>query len=171
MKTKKLIIISLIILLILLFTIIIILLKNNSGITVREPNVVDSNIEENKNSVSNENSKNPTIEDYDKNVYYEKDGKLYTTSGEPAEGINLEIKGIPQNVLDYIEDVNALYNTIKVYVYPYAAENNVKVVTYSRYEYQKETNRLAIAFLLDDSKKTQIIIIVNLNNNTAEISY
>ena len=52
-------------------------------------------------------------------LYFEKNGKYYTTSGEPADGIDFEIIGVPEQIKNYISDIESFYNTVKVYIFSY----------------------------------------------------
>ena len=155
---KIVIIVSIIILLLLLVMILLVITKsikdNNS---VVEPKIVSKNEESNTS--------------YDTSVYTEKNGIFYTSSGEPAGGIDFQYNGIPDEVIKYVKDTNAFYATMRTYAFSYGFSQKANSATYSRYEYQEETNRLAIEFLLDDESKTKFIAVVDLKNNTIQISY
>ena len=160
MRGKKIIVICMIFLLIILLVIILNLLniKNNEIIKDAEKSSTESeqNIEYDNNS-------------YDSSVYYEENGVIYSTSGEPKDGIDFTFVNIPQEVLNYLNDTQSFYNTLKVYAFSNELDKKANKAVYERYEYQQESNRLAIAFILDNSEKTEIVFIVNLNDNTIEI--
>lgn len=166
-KIKKIIIVMILILLIILLGLMFILYKNiSTNRTIdSEINVIKN--QDNKKD-SNKETENTSI---NSNIYFEKNGKLYTTSGEPAEGIDFEIRGVPEDVTNYISDVKAFYNTIKEYIFSYGLSEKAKVATYKRYEYQQESQRLGILFTLDDNKNSEVIFILNLNTNTVDISF
>lgn len=157
-KLKVVIIVSIIVLLTLVAILILIITKiskdNNNAL---EPKVVR------KDEKSNTS--------YDTAVYVEEGGAFYSSSGEPADGVDFECYGIPDEVLKYIKDIKAFYATIRTYAFSYGFNKKAKSATYSRHEYQEETKKLAIEFLLDDGNKTKFITIINLENNTVQISY
>lgn len=158
-KLKIVIIVLIIILWILLVMILLIIRKiNNDNNNAIEPKIASNNEEK-------------TNKNYDPSVYSEKNGVFYTSSGEPASGINFQYNGIPNEVLKYVKDKDAFYATMKTYAFSYGFSQKANSASYSRYEYQEETNRLAIEFLLDDISKTKFIAIINLENNTIQISY
>lgn len=157
-KLKVVIFVSIIVLFILLAMILLIITKiNKENNNTIEPKVVSKD------------EKSNTI--YDTSVYAEKNGTFYTSSGEPADGIDFQYNGIPDEVLKYVKDTNAFYTTMRTYAFSYGFSKKANSATYSKHEYQEETNRLAIEFLLDDENKTKFIAIVNLENNTIQISY
>ena len=157
MRNKK-IIIALIALLISLFIVILIIIFN----------IINKNKEiyKENNLVQNENIVN---QDYDQNVYYEENGVVYSSSGEPRDGIDFELEGIPDEVFSFIKDQNAFYATMNTYAFAYGFYKKANIATYNRYEYQKESNRLAIEFILNDDVKTTFVAIVNLKDETIEI--
>ena len=161
MKEKKIRII-IIVLLILLIILLAIIFKIIQLINIdKNPNKTQENI-----TVENETS----ISDYDKNVYYEENGVIYSTSGEPKDGIDFELEGIPDEVFNqYIKDKKSFYATIETYAFSYGFYKKANIATYNRYENEQKTNRLAIEFVLNDTDKTKCIAIVNLNENTIEI--
>ena len=165
MKIKKIIIFSIIILTILLCIAFTALYKNMAKSKDDIPDVFRDSYN------TQNNTNNTTNQEYDKSIYYENEGKLYTTSGEPADGIDFEFRGVPEEVTKYISDIESFYNTVKVYVFSYGLNENAKIATYSRFEFDIKTNRLAIAFILDDTKKTQMVVILNLDTNIVEVSF
>lgn len=165
MKIKKIIIFSIIILTILLCIAFTALYKNMAKSKDDIPDVFRDSYN------TQNNTNNTTNQEYDKYIYYENEGKLYTTSGEPADGIDFEIKGIPNEVLKFFSDIDAFYNTVKSYVYSYGFYDKAKMATYSRYEYQEDTNKLAIEFILDDSENTKIVFIIDIFKNSVEFYY
>lgn len=157
-KLKVVIFVSIIVLFILLAMILLIITKiNKENNNTIEPKVVSK--DEKSNII------------YDTSVYAEKNGTFYTSSGEPADGIDFQYNGIPDEVLKYIKDTDAFYATMRTYAFSYGFSKKANSATYSRHEFQEETNRLAIEFLLDDGNKTKFITIINLENNTIQISY
>ena len=161
MKEKKIRII-IIILLILLIILLAIIFKIIQLINIdKNSNKTQENI-----TVENETS----ISDYDKNVYYEENGVIYSTSGEPKDGIEFEVEGIPDEVFNkYIKDKKSFYATIETYAFSYELYKKANIATYNKHEYEQKTNRLAISFVLENSEKTEIVFIVNLNDNTIEL--
>ncbi|HCC04523.1 MAG TPA: hypothetical protein DEP51_06730 [Clostridiales bacterium] len=157
MRNKK-IIIALIALLISLFIVILIIIFN---IIKKNKEIYKEN-----NLLQNENIVN---QDYDQNVYYEENGVVYSSSGEPRDGIDFELEGIPDEVFSFIKDQNAFYATMNTYAFAYGFYKKANIATYNRYEYQKESNRLAIEFILNDDVKTTFVAIVNLKDETIEI--
>lgn len=157
MRNKR-IIIALIALLIILFVTLLIIIFN----------IINKNKEiyNEDNLLQNENIVN---QDYDANVYYEENGVVYSSSGEPRDGIDFELKGIPDEVLRFIKDRKAFYATMNTYAFSYGFYKKANIATYNRYEYQKESNRLAIEFFLNDDVKTIFVAIVNLKDETIEI--
>lgn len=153
------IIVSIIVLSILIVILLLIITKGNK----EKNNTIEPKIS------SNEEEKTKKI--YDTSVYAEKNGTFYTSSGEPADGIDFQYNGIPDEVLKYIKDTDAFYATMRTYAFSYGFSKKANSATYSRHEFQEETNRLAIEFLLDDGNKTKFITIINLENNTIQISY
>lgn len=107
--------------------------------------------------------------DYDNSVYYEQNGILYSTSGEPKDGIDFEIKNVPDEVFNYIKNEKAFYATIRTYAFTYRFYKNANIAEFNRYEYNKELDKLAIEFTLNDDKKTKFISMVNLKDETMEI--
>ena len=160
---KKVLKISVIASIIVLLIILVILLLIITNVNKEKNNTIEPKI------VSNEEEKTKKI--YDKSVYTEKNGVFYTSSGEPAEGIDFQYNDIPDEVLKYIKDTKAFYATMRTYAFSYGFSKKANSATYSRYEYQETTNRLAIEFLLNDESKTKFVAIVDLKNNTIQISY
>lgn len=161
MRNKR-IIIALIALLIMLFVTLLIIIFN-----IINKNKHNNNQDENDIIIQNENIVN---HDYDENVYYEENGVVYSTSGEPKDGIDFELKGIPDGVFNqYIKDKKSFYATMNTYAFAYGFYKKANIATYNRYEYQKESNRLAIEFILNDDIKTTFVAIVNLKDETIEI--
>ena len=158
MRNRR-IIIALITLLIILFITLLIIIFN---ITNKNNNINENN----NNLLQNENIVN---QDYDQNVYYEENGVVYSSSGEPRDGIDFELEGIPDEVFSFIKDQNAFYATMNTYAFAYGFYKKANIATYNRYEYQKESNRLAIEFILNDDVKTTFVAIVNLKDETIEI--
>ena len=159
MRNRR-IIIALITLLIILFITLLIIIFN---ITNKNNNINENN----NNLLQNENIVN---QDYDQNVYYEENGVVYSSSGEPRDGIDFELKGIPDGVFNqYIKDKKSFYATMNTYAFAYGFYKKANIATYNRYEYQKESNRLAIEFILNDDVKTTFVAIVNLKDETIEI--
>lgn len=160
MRGKKIIVICMIFLLIILLVIILNLLniKNNEIIKDAEKSSTESeqNMEYDNNS-------------YDSSVYYEENGVIYSTSGEPKDGIDFTFVNIPQEVLNYLNDIQSFYNTLKVYAFSYGLDKKTNKAVYKKHEYQQETNRLGIEFILENSEKTEIVFIVNLNDNTIDL--
>lgn len=158
MRNKK-IIIALIALLISLFIVILIIILN----------IINKNKEiyKENNLLQNENIVN---QDYDQNVYYEENGVVYSSSGEPKDEINFKLEGIPDEIFNkYIKDKESFYSTMKTYVFSYGFNKKANTAKYNRFEYQKESNRIAIEFILDDNAKTTFVAIVNLKDETIEI--
>ena len=162
MRNKR-IIIALIALLIMLFVTLLIIIFN-----IINKNKHNNNQNENENDIIIQNE-NIVNHDYDENVYYEENGIHYSTSGEPKDGIDFELKGIPDEVFKFIKDQNAFYATMNTYAFAYGFYKKANIATYNRYEYQKESNRLAIEFILNDDIKTTFVAIVNLKDETIEI--
>ena len=160
MRNKR-IIIALIALLIMLFVTLLIIIFN-----IINKNKHNNNQDENDIIIQNENIVN---HDYDENVYYEENGVVYSSSGEPRDGIDFELQGIPDEVFRFIKDRKAFYATMNTYSFAYGFYKKANIATYNRYEYQKESNRLAIEFILNDDIKTTFVAIVNLKDETIEI--
>ncbi len=91
---KKVLKISVIASIIVLLIILVILLLIITNVNKEKNNTIEPKI------VSNEEEKTKKI--YDKSVYTEKNGVFYTSSGEPAEGIDFQYNDIPDEVLKYI---------------------------------------------------------------------
>ena len=158
-KVIKIIILFLIIVLLITLGIILFIIfdKNDDEIEVEKAKTTE--ISQNKH------------DNYNKSVYTEKNGVLYTSSGEPSDGINFEYIGIPNEVLEYIKDAKSFFATMKTYAFTYGFCQKANSATYSRHEYQQETNRLAIEFLLNDENKMKFIARINLENQTIQLSY
>ena len=163
MRGKKIIMLCMIFLLIILCILLVMIFnllrtKKNDNIKNAEKNItqIEQNIEYNNNS-------------YDNSVYYEENGIVYSTSGEPKDGIDFTFINIPQEVLSYINDTQSFYNTLKVYAASNELDKKANKAMYKRHEYQQESNRLAISFILENNEKTEIVFIVNLNDNTIDI--
>ena len=157
-KVIKIIIFFLIIVLLIILGIILFIIFNKN----------DDEIEVEKTTEISQNNNN---NNYDKSVYTEKNGVLYTSSGEPSNGINFEYIGIPNEVLEYLRDTKSFYATMKTYAFSYGFFQKANSASYIRHEYQQETNRLAIEFVLNDENKMKFIAIINLKNQTIQISY
>lgn len=163
MKVKKIIIICMILLLIILSILLVMILHLLRTQKIDNINNVENNITPIEQDTEYSNNS------YDNSVYYEQDGMIYSTSGEPKDGIDFEIKDVPDEVFRFIKDKKAFYATMKTYAISYGFDQKADIAIYNRHEVNQNLNKLAIEFMLDDDDKTSFVAMVNLTDETIEI--
>lgn len=147
-------------------------LINNNTNTANQTidNVINGNIL-NNNSITSGNVTNNQINDEDTNYvfYNEEETATNEYNRERLNNFEFEVIGIPDSVKSYITDINEFNITIKEYVYLHGLVEATSA-EFQKYQIQEETNRLGIVLRLNDSNSVSLLVIVNLNDQSIEVS-
>lgn len=186
MKKTKVIGILIIILVILLTVVLFfiadltLLNTNNNDNYVNTTNDKGNNIVQNEvtsNNVSNEistnnvvnsngnatNLANSTNESAFNDVFYNDEEKGNTKYNEnQLDNFSIEINGITEDISRHIKNQSEFIKAIKEYIYKNGLVDATSIEV-QKYEYQENTDRLGIIFVLNNTNKNKLRVIVNAN--------
>lgn len=177
MKTKVvikvLLFIFILLLIIIIYNIINIIVKKNNN---------DENININYNI---QNSTNTTLETeeilesegvaqpedgYNNSDYiYYNEQEVIEYNNSQLDNINFNIVDIPNEISDYVINIESVKKQIKKYIYLNGLIDST-IANYKTHQISEENDKIAILFELNNKKKTQIIVKVNKKDNLVEIS-
>ena len=181
-KTKVigiLIIILVILLTIVLFFITDLTLLNTTSNDeyVNTTNNIEKNNVQNEvtsNTVSNENSTNNTVnsntnstdssnDSTTNDVFYNKEETGNTKYSEnQLDNVSIEINGITEDISKHIKNQSEFIKAIKEYIYKNGLVD-ATAMEVQKYEYQENTDRLGIIFVLNNTNENKLRVIVNAN--------
>lgn len=132
----------------------------NQNVSVNSINNTNVN-EDIQNSVSEENTVNNTDTN---DVFYntEETGNAKYSDSQ-LNNFSFEIKGITDEDLKYINDVDNLNLTVKEYVYKHGLVD-ATIGEVQKSEYQESTNRLGIILKLNNPNEDKLRVIVSSGN-------
>ena len=132
----------------------------NQNVSVNSINNTNVN-EDIQNSVSEENTVNNTDTN---DVFYntEETGNAKYSDSQ-LNNFSFEIKGISDEDLKYINDVDNLNLTVKEYVYKHGLVD-ATIGEVQKSEYQESTNRLGIILKLNNPNEDKLRVIVSSGN-------
>lgn len=129
----------------------------NQNVSVNSTN--NTNVNENiQNSVSEENTVNNT--DTNDVFYNTEETGTVKYSENQLNNFSFEIKGITDEDLKYINDVDNLNLTVKEYVYKHGLVD-ATIGEVQKSEYQESTNRLGIILKLNNPNEDKLRVIVS----------
>ena len=171
MSGRKIIIFLIVLLVILMF--IIILTSNKINKENKYINTSSSNnSRENEQNVNNETNsiENTATEDIDYNNsdyifdYEQENGEARYTK-ETIDSLEFKIEGMPDEVLNYINDINEFEYKVKEYIYLNGLID-ASVASYKEYEIMEEENGICITFSLNNENQTIMDVTINLEDNS-----
>lgn len=131
----------------------------NQNVSVNSTNNTNTNVNENiQNSVSEENTVNNT--DTNDVFYNTEETGTVKYSENQLNNFSFEIKGITDEDLKYINDVDNLNLTVKEYVYKHGLVD-ATIGEVQKSEYQESTNRLGIILKLNNPNEDKLRVIVS----------
>lgn len=132
----------------------------NQNVSVNSINNTNVN-EDIQNSVSEENTVNNT--DTNDVFYNTEETGTVKYSENQLNNFSFEIKGITDEDLKYIKDVDNLNLTVKEYVYKHGLVD-ATIGEVQKSEYQESTNRLGIILKLNNPNEDKLRVIVSSGN-------
>lgn len=132
----------------------------NQNVSVNSINNTNVN-EDIQNSVSEENTVNNT--DTNDVFYNTEETGTVKYSENQLNNFSFEIKGITDEDLKYINDVDNLNLTVKEYVYKHGLVD-ATIGEVQKSEYQESTNRLGIILKLNNPNEDKLRVIVSSGN-------
>ncbi len=134
----------------------------NQNVSVNSTNNTNASVNENiQNSVSEENTVNNT--DTNDVFYNTEETGTVKYSENQLNNFSFEIKGITDEDLKYINDVDNLNLTVKEYVYKHGLVD-ATIGEVQKSEYQESTNRLGIILKLNNPNEDKLRVIVSSGN-------
>ena len=131
----------------------------NQNVSVNSTNNTNASVNENiQNSVSEENTVNNT--DTNDVFYNTEETGTVKYSENQLNNFSFEIKGITDEDLKYINDIDNLKLTVKEYVYKHGLVD-ATIGEVQKSEYQESTNRLGIILKLNNSNEDKLRVIVS----------
>ena len=136
--------------------------KNNVQNEVTSNTV--SNENSNNNTVnSNTNSTNSSNDSTTNDVFYNKEETGNTKYSEnQLDNVSIEINGITEDISKHIKNQSEFIKAIKEYIYKNGLVD-ATAMEVQKYEYQENTDRLGIIFVLNNTNENKLRVIVNAN--------
>ena len=131
-------------------------------------NEVTSNTVSNENSTnntvnSNTNSTNSSNDSTTNDVFYNKEETGNTKYSEnQLDNVSIEINGITEDISKHIKNQSEFIKAIKEYIYKNGLVD-ATAMEVQKYEYQENTDRLGIIFVLNNTNEIKLRVIVNAN--------
>ena len=131
-------------------------------------NEVTSNTVSNENSTnntvnSNTNSTNSSNDSTTNDVFYNKEETGNTKYSEnQLDNVSIEINGITEDISKHIKNQSEFIKAIKEYIYKNGLVD-ATAMEVQKYEYQENTDRLGIIFVLNNANENKLRVIVNAN--------
>lgn len=131
-------------------------------------NEVASNTVSNENSTnntvnSNTNSTNSSNDSTTNDVFYNKEETGNTKYSEnQLDNVSIEINGITEDISKHIKNQSEFIKAIKEYIYKNGLVD-ATAMEVQKYEYQENTDRLGIIFVLNNTNENKLRVIVNAN--------
>ena len=131
-------------------------------------NEVTSNTVSNENSTnntvnSNTNSTNSSNDSTTNDVFYNKEETGNTKYSEnQLDNVSIEINGITEDISKDIKNQSEFIKAIKEYIYKNGLVD-ATAMEVQKYEYQENTDRLGIIFVLNNTNENKLRVIVNAN--------
>lgn len=131
-------------------------------------NEVTSNTVSNENSTnntvnSNTNSTNSSNDSTTNDVFYNKEETGNTKYSEnQLDNVSIEINGITEDISKHIKNQSEFIKAIKEYIYKNGLVD-ATAMEVQKYEYQENTDRLGIIFVLNNTNENKLRVIVNAN--------
>lgn len=167
-------IISLLIILLTIITLIILFfifrllnLKNTKDENDIATNTKISDI--NNTSTNSNTTEEIDYENSDYIFYHEGETGNVKYSREHLDKFEFSINGISDDVLNYIEDVEEFNIEIKEYIYLNGLVKNTSCEL-TKYEIRENENRIGFLFKLDKDDKIQLLVILDLEDDSLEIT-
>ena len=129
-------------------------------------NEVTSNTVSNENSTnntvnSNTNSTNSSNDSTTNDVFYNKEETGNTKYSEnQLDNVSIEINGITEDISKHIKNQSEFIKAIKEYIYKNGLVD-ATAMEVQKYEYQENTDRLGIIFVLNNTNENKLRVIVN----------
>ena len=134
----------------------------NQNVSVNSTNNANASVNENiQNSVGKENTVNST--DTNDVFYNTEETGTAKYSDSQLNNFSFEIKGITDEDLKYINDVDNFNLTVKEYVYKHGLVD-ATIGEVQKSEYQESTNRLGIILKLNNPNEDKLRVIVSSGN-------
>lgn len=115
-----------------------------------------------------ENEEN-IIDYYNSNVIFYEENKLAEYNKKQLKKIDLNINNMPDEVLNYIPNIDDVYNKIKEYIYFNGLVDSTEMV-YEKYQIKESTNQIALLFKLNNNIGTELIVVINTKTKQIEVS-
>ena len=131
-------------------------------------NEVTSNTVSNENSTnntvnSNTNSTNSSNDSTTNDVFYNKEETGNTKYSEnQLDNVSIEINGITEDISKHIKNQSEFIKAIKECIYKNGLVD-ATAMEVQKYEYQENTDRLGIIFVLNNTNENKLRVIVNAN--------
>ena len=131
-------------------------------------NEVTSNTVSNENRTnntvnSNTNSTNSSNDSTTNDVFYNKEETGNTKYSEnQLDNVSIEINGITEDISKHIKNQSEFIKAIKEYIYKNGLVD-ATAMEVQKYEYQENTDRLGIIFVLNNTNENKLRVIVNAN--------
>lgn len=109
------------------------------------------------------------VDYYKTNTIFYEENNLTEYNKKQLDKIVLNIKDIPDEVLNYIPVIDDVYNNIKEYVYFNGLIDSEEAV-YMKHQISESTNQVALLFKLNNDVETELVVVINKKNNQIEVS-
>ncbi len=143
---------------------------NDKGNSIVQNEVTSNNVsnEISTNNVVNSNGNatnlaNSTNESAFNDVFYNDEEKGNTKYNEnQLDNVSIEINGITEDISKHIKNQSEFIKAIKEYIYKNGLVD-ATAMEVQKYEYQENTDRLGIIFVLNNTNENKLRVIVNAN--------
>ena len=109
------------------------------------------------------NSTNSSNDSTTNDVFYNKEETGNTKYSEnQLDNVSIEINGITEDISKHIKNQSEFIKAIKEYIYKNGLVD-ATAMEVQKYEYQENTDRLGIIFVLNNTNENKLRVIVNAN--------
>ena len=88
---------------------------------------------------------------------------------EQLNNLKIKIENIPQEVIERIDDEKKLINSIKEYVF-FRGLVDANIAKCDNYRINEEDKQIKLRFVLDNSDKDTLLVLIDLSNNKINIT-
>lgn len=128
--------------------------------TVSNENSTNNTVNSNLNTTNSTNSSNDSTTN---DVFYNKEETGNTKYSEnQLDNVSIEINGITEDISKHIKNQSEFIKAIKEYIYKNGLVD-ATAMEVQKYEYQENTDRLGIIFVLNNTNENKLRVIVNAN--------